>query len=301
MRPSFYTILAALLLAVTITFAHADPWEDAERKPGYIATLSTKLNEEAWFVPGGPASNGRPALLKARIFRPDGPGPFKVAILNHGSPASGAARPEMVVPSFRAASAWLVARGYLVVIPLRRGYGESGPWLEGYGKCNNADYVGAGNATADDIEAAARYLQSLPEVRRDRVLLAGWSAGGFGVIAAARRNIKGVFALLNFAGGRGGHQGRNGDMNCSPERLVEAAAVFGEGARTPALWLYAENDSFFDAELSESMADAYRDAGGNVEYLLLPEFKNEGHNVFSDADGRSLWAKPVGKFLQKLE
>ncbi|MBS4099599.1 MAG: prolyl oligopeptidase family serine peptidase [Sulfuricella sp.] len=301
MKRFTYLILVALFLSTSIAQAQADPWANAERKPGLVAQITAKLNEEAWFVPGGPDAEGKPTVLKARVFRPGTPGPFKVAVISHGSPAKGSDRPKMAVPSYRSASEWLVARGYMVVIPLRRGYGEPGPWIEGFGKCNDADFVSAGRATADDIEAVARYFRTIPEVRRDRVLLVGVSAGGFGVMASAQRNIDGVFALLNFSGGRGGHQGRNADMNCSPDQLVEAAGTFGAGAKKPSLWIYAENDTFFDSELSQSMTDAFKEAGGNVEYLLMPDFKNEGHSLFGDIDGRSLWAEPVAKFLKKFE
>lgn len=110
-----------------------------------------------------------------------------------------------------------------------------------------------------------------------------------------------MFAVLNFAGGRGGHQGPEGDANCAPANLVRAAGAFGAGAKVPTLWLYAENDTFFAPDLSRRMAAAYKAAGGNVNYLLLPEFKNDGHAVFGNADGRSLWTGPVAAFLDELE
>jgi hypothetical protein len=34
---------------------------------------------------------------------------------------------------------------------------------------------------------------------------------------------------------------------------------------------------------------------------LLPEFKNEGHAVFGNADGRALWTGRVAAFLHKVE
>ncbi|HMB75630.1 MAG TPA: hypothetical protein VKN76_04485, partial [Kiloniellaceae bacterium] len=54
------------------------------------------------------------------------------------------------------------------------------------------------------------------------------------------------------------------DNNCSPERLVAAAAGFGRTARVPTLWLYAENDSYFPPDLSRRMATAYTAAGGKA-------------------------------------
>ncbi len=300
-------VLRALLAAVLLlpapgsAAAEADPWAGAARTPGKVGAIAAKMMEEAWLVPGGPGPDGKPALLKARVFRPAGAGPFKVAIINHGSPASADKRPTMAVPAYRAASEWFVGRGYMVVVPQRRGYGDNGRWAETYGACGNPDYAGAGKAGADDILAVTDYVRGLPMVRKDRVLLVGQSAGGFGVIATAQRNPDGVFAVLNFAGGRGGHQGPKADQVCSPDRLVAAARGFGAGAKPPSLWLYAKNDTYFEPALSQRMAEAYRAAGGKAEYLLLPAFKSDGHEIFGSADGRALWTGPVGEFLKRLE
>jgi dienelactone hydrolase len=293
-------LLVAILLGVP-ALAQTDPWVGVERRPGKVASIAAKLNEEAWFVPGGPGADGRPALLKARVHRPSGNGPFMAAIINHGSPTSADGRPGMRVPAYRAAAEWFVARGYMVVMPLRRGYGESGAWPETYGPCRNPDFVAAGNASADDIEAVTRYLRTLPMVRKDRVLLVGQSAGGFGVIATARRNPDGVFAAINVAGGRGGHQGELAGENCAPDRLVQAAAALGRGARVPMLWLYTQNDTFFAPALSRRMHEAYRAAGGTADYVLLPSFRKEGHEMFGQADGLPLWTQPAAAFLARLE
>ncbi len=297
----FLLVAVFVLLVPAAALAEADPWAGAAPKPGKVGTIAGKMNEEAWLVPGGPGADGKPALLKARVFRPAGDGPFKVAMINHGSPPSADQRPTMAVPAYRAASEWFVGHGYMVVVPQRRGYGGNGRWAETYGGCANPNSVAAGRAGADDIEAAIDYVRGLPAVRKDRVLLVGQSAGGFGVIATAQRNPDGVFAVLNFAGGRGGRQGPNADQVCSPDRLVAAMKTFGAGAGPPSLWLYTKNDSFFEPAFSRRMAEAYRAAGGKAEYLLLPAFKSDGHDMFGNADGRALWTGPVAEFLKRLE
>ncbi|MBM3532703.1 MAG: alpha/beta fold hydrolase [Alphaproteobacteria bacterium] len=292
---SALAVVLALALPAAAS-AQPDPWAKAERKPGFVQAISAKLNEEAWLVPGASG-----AVLKARVFRPASAGPYKVAVINHGSPAKASERPTMAVPSYRAAAEWFVGRGYMVVMPLRRGYGESGPWPESYGACATPDYVAAGKAGADDILAVVGYLRSLKTVRNDRILLVGQSAGGFGVVAATARNPEGVFAAINIAGGRGGHQGGRANENCAPDRLVTAMRTFGSGAKVPSLWLYTRNDSFFEPALSQRMAEAYRAAGGRNEYVLLPAYKTDGHEMFSQADGRLLWTGPVAEFLGKVE
>ena len=170
-RKRIFPLVLLLCCLSWAAIGQTDPWAASERKAGPAAVISATLREEAWFVPGGPGVDGRPALLKARVFRPAGDGPFKVAIVSHGSPPSAAARPTMAVPRYASASTWLLERGYMVVTPLRRGYGDHSPWAEHYGTCNGADYVMAGNATADDMLAAARYMATQPMVRPERILL----------------------------------------------------------------------------------------------------------------------------------
>jgi dienelactone hydrolase len=238
-------------------------------------------------------------VMQTRVLRPAGPGPFPLAVVSHGSPPDASQRPAMQVPTYGSASNWLLERGYMVGLPLRRGYGETGgPWLENFGSCSIPDYYRAGLTTAEDIRTAADFLRDRSDVRRDRVLLVGVSAGGWGSLAAASQNPPGVFAVVNFAGGRGGHHPKVG--NCAPQRLVATAGRYGSTARIPTLWLYAANDSFFAPDLARKMFDAFVRAGGRAEFVALPAFGSDGHQLFGAADGRALWQPPVEKFLDAL-
>jgi dienelactone hydrolase len=273
-------LLAALFLLTTIRAA-AEP----------AATVEAAAQE----IVGIAAAEG--ATLRTRIFRPAGQGPFPLAVVSHGSPPDASRRPVMEVPTFASASNWLLQRGYMVALPLRRGYGETGgPWRENYGSCGNPDYYRAGLVTAEDIQAAIGFFRARSEVARDRILLIGWSAGGWGSLAADSQNPPGVFAVLNFAGGRGGNP-RLG--NCTPQRLVDAAGRYGATARIPSLWLYAANDKFFAPELSRKMFDAFVRAGGKADYVALPAFGADGHRIFPD--GRALWQPPVETFLATIK
>ncbi len=127
------------------------------------------------------------------------------------------------------------------------------------------------------------------------------SAGGFGALALAARNPANVKAVINFAGGRGGRVNDWPNRTCAPDRLVAAAGAFGRTARVPTLWIYAENDLYFDATLSRRMADAFRAAGGMVDYRLVPPFGEDGHQLIEAADGVAVWGPIVEKFLAQLK
>jgi hypothetical protein len=118
-----------------------------------------------------------------------------------------------------------------------------------------------------------------------------------GVLALASRNPRSVASVINFAGGRGGRVNGQADNNCAPNRLVEAARAVGSTARIPSLWIYAENDSYFASAPSKRMADAYRSAGGRVDYQLVPPFGAEGHLLMQATDRAAAWGPIVERFL----
>jgi quinol monooxygenase YgiN len=64
------------------------------------------------------------------------------------------------------------------------------------------------------------------------------------------------------------------------------------------LWIYTHNDSYFGPDLSKRLVAAFRAAGGNVEYHLLPDFGSDGHFMIDSADAVQLWAPLVSEFLK---
>ena len=144
--------------------------------------------------------------MRATLFRPPGPGPFPLAVINHGSEQDPAKRARMPMPEFRSLTEWFLQRGYAVLLPQRPGHGETGGrYLEDQGGCASSNYEKAGNATANSIAAAIDFMAKQPFVKPTGMVVVGNSAGGWGAIALASRNPAGVAAVVNFAGGRGGH------------------------------------------------------------------------------------------------
>jgi dienelactone hydrolase len=251
-----------------------------------------RMREQDWRVPT--ASGG--LLMDTTVFRPPGDGPFPLAVVNHGSPADSSERPTMKRPLFSTISSFLVARGYAVALPLRRGYGlTGGGWAEDYGSCNNPNYVAGGLATASDIQATIDYMRKQPFILPDRTLVIGQSAGAWGTVAISSLNPAGVPAMIAFAPGRGGHI--PGVGNCTPDALVRASAKYGSTARVPLLWVNAANDTFFEPKLVERMVAAYQGAGGNVTHRPVGPFGKEGHSLSSSDSGGPIWQPLVSDFL----
>jgi dienelactone hydrolase len=237
-------------------------------------------------------------MLEATLYRPEGDGPFPLVVVNHGSPRNPALRERDRRESYGSAIRWFVTRGFVAVLPMRRGYaGTGGPWAEGYGRCNNPDYEAAGVESARDIRAVVDFMRSQPYIDDRRILLVGHSAGGFGALALASEGLDGILGVVNVAGGRGsgpsGHQ-------CMPDRLVEATAAFARTVRVPTLWLYAENDLFFRPPLVRQMHEAFVKAGGDAELIFLEPSGKDGHGLFTRAGDAKLWTPAVDAFLRRL-
>jgi dienelactone hydrolase len=244
------------------------------------------------------------ATIVATVMRPPGEDKRPLAIINHGSPADSAQRPNMDRPRYPSLSSWFVSRGYVVVLPMRRGYGESGgTWAENYGSCQAPDYFSAGLQGAADIKAAMDYMRSQPYVAADRTIVIGQSAGGWATVALSSLNPTGVPGMVNFAGGRGGHQklAGGGIGNCEPNALVKAAGQYGATARVPMIWLYTENDSFFEPKLARRMVDAYDAAGGRATLKALGPYGSDGHTMAANSAGVPMWSGPVAEFLASLK
>ncbi len=260
------------------------------------ALPTIELNEVVIRVPvtSGPAGRERTDWIDATAYRPEGTGPFPLVVISHGSPRTVAERRRGGRVRYEAPSRAFLALGYAVLVPTRRGYGDSqGEWSEGYGSCERPDYHAAGLETARDILSAVEAARALPWIDTGRVVLVGQSAGGWGSVAAATAPFMGLTGVINFAGGRGSYAAH---AVCAPEGLVEAAGRYGRRSTVPQLWIYSANDAYFDPVLSSRMHGAFVASGGRAEFVRAPAVGADGHGYFSQAVGD--WTPAVARFLR---
>ncbi|MDO9296637.1 S9 family peptidase [Bradyrhizobium sp.] len=261
--------------------------QGAEAEPGRM---------QQWLVPS-PAMD---VVSRARLFRPAGGGPFRLAVIAHASTQNVLRRAQMPQPEYRALAGWLVARGFAVLVPERPGHGGGGPYLEDQGGCDEADYISAGRATADAIAAAAGFVRKQAFIRPDGMVIVGHSAGAWGALALAGENPREISAIIAFAPGRGGHANDQPNEVCAPHTLMAAAAEFGRNARVPVTWLVAANDTYFSPDLSQRMADAFRGAGGKVEFRVLAASGSEGHWLAESEAGVKIAGPELERALKAL-
>lgn len=294
-------LCAALLPALMIT---SFPSNAASPKTasvyGPFGPEGPRLREQLWILPS--ADHAYP--LRATVFRPaDAPdvngeqARHPLVVINHGT--SDATRMAVAMPVYYWLSRWFVDRGYVVVLPQRRGHGATGGQMaESIGSCADPDHFHSGLAAADDIEGAANYMSAQPFVAPGEAIVVGISSGGWASLALASRNPGNVRAVINIAGGRGGRPfGQRTDTVCGEKRLIEATRSFANTARVPTLWLYADNDSYFRPDLARAMASAWQAGGGEAELHVFPPYGEDGHNLADDRAGWEIWGSTVDNFL----
>src|SRR5688572_7000775 len=274
-------VLAALCLAICMGSSLAED------------SFGPRLVQEDVRIPAGRYS------LAATILRPQGEGPYGAIILNHGTPGSASGRARESSDLLINAASVFARRGYVVVLPLRRGFGATGgEFAEDPGACADPDYRRGENAAAADVLAALAFARRLPYVDASRVILAGQSAGAVAALQAAAHRPDGLVAVLAFAAGRGADPMHPG-VPCAAARLAEVFEAMGRRVQAPALLYYAQNDLFFGPAATRAWFEKLMAGGARAEYVLQPPFGGNGHYVFTDAAGVDLWLPAVERFLTR--
>ena len=224
---------------------------------------------------------------------------YPVVIISHGTASDPYTRTHFRF-DFTHASEYFLRRGFVVVVPMRRGYaGSDGTSIaDRIGPCGNPDYSSSAREASRDIAAVIRYVKNLPFADRHSILLVGTSSGGFTSLAAASLNIEGVIGAINFAGGQGGaNRTEPSGHACNEQSLVEVMGSFGK-ATVPTLWIYSADDTFFRPELARAMFMDFVRNGGKGRLVIAPPF---GHALFSREEGIDIWAPYCDEYLRQLK
>jgi len=252
--------------------------------------LDATLNEQIVYIPANWLGLVR---LEVTLFKPNGDGPFPLAIINHGvspgnSHKASRNRSEYLTHYF-------LSRGYAVILPMLRGYAGS----DGRSLDKTCDAEADGLDQADDIEHVLRYVESHPEVGvkvdKDHVVVAGQSMGGWHALALGTRDLPELKGVINFVGTRraeicpGWEQG-----------LISSSAAFGRKTHKPSIWFYGDNDKLTPTKTWHAMFDAYNAAGGSAELVAYGPFMTDAHNLLGKIEGLPIWVPKLDAFLKKI-
>ena len=245
--------------------------------------------------------DGTQRLLYSRVCLPEGKVSARIVVINHGTgPARLVEQPQSCTHE---APEWFLRRGYAVMMPMRRGFGNTGGTLNENlvtgpstgRRCNGSDPYPQGLEAARDIAAAVDYATALPGVQPDKAVVLGVSTGGYATIAYASTHHPKVNAIINVSGGKGSGSNRV----CAVDQFLEAVAKFGETSRTPMLWVYAHNDLFFSPDYARSLHTAFTGTGGQAEFVNVGLYGFDGHSLFFGWNGSALWGPPVDHYLNE--
>ncbi|HJU17419.1 MAG TPA: alpha/beta fold hydrolase [Stellaceae bacterium] len=223
---------------------------------------------------------GQTIQLEATLYRTRLPGRQPLVILNHGADIHH----ESYTVHFPAQSRFFLARGYNVVVPMRKGFSRSGGPLG----------TGVDGAVAD-VDAVVDAMRAEPWVDPKRIIVAGWSRGGLTSVAYAARHPDKVAGVISFSGTWSSHE--------EADRPYIAAA--GKTAPVPELWLYDENDSYIALPAARKLFDVFRANGGTGDFVTFgnvsgmpPGATGEGHTLFEHVD---MWKAAVAAYLRRID
>ena len=230
------------------------------------------------------------------VFEEPGRASYPLLVLSHGRPpASGRAGLNRV--RYSQAARFFATLGFSVWVPTRVGYGVSGTAIDAEyaGPCSNRNFARSFGIAADQVEQVIDRARREPRIDARRIVVVGQSYGGATSIAVAARNLPGVVAAINFAGGGGGNPEVHPGDPCSASISTATFGGYGHNTRVPTLWIYTENDLYFGPRHSEAWFAAFRANGGSGTFKLLPAFADNGHLLFTR--GFDIWAPLVRDFL----
>ncbi len=274
-------------------------------------TYADKLHQATFSATGGiprtsfispalieyPTFDGR--KIPAFWYKPLGvKGKMPVVVAIHGGPEAQA-RPDM-----SGLFQYFLSRGFAILEPNIRG-------SSGYGKSYmDLDNVEKRPDAIKDIEAAADWLTTQPDIDAKKLAIFGGSYGGYAVFAAlanypktwaAGVSIVGIANFVTFLENTGGYrralrEAEYGRLATDRELLESISPLnSADKIRAPLFIIQGANDPRVPKSEAEQMVEAIHANGGIVEYLL---FEDEGHGL-TKTKNRIAAYSAVAEFLSK--
>ncbi len=244
---------------------------------------------------------GKPRQIPAWVYKPRSQGPHPVIISIHGGP-EGQFRPGFS-STFQQ---WIADLGAAVIAPNVRG-------SAGYGR----DYVQLDNGykredSVRDIGALLDWIDTQPDLDKDRIVVYGGSYGGYMVLAsmvhysdrlAAGVDIVGISNFVTFLENTEDYRRDLRRVEYGDERDPEMRAHLEsispsnqpDKITAPLLVVQGKNDPRVPASEAHQIVSAVRGTGQDVWFMNA---LNEGHGL-RKRKNRDLYVEVVNLFFQK--
>ena len=234
--------------------------------------------------------------LPITVYRPPGEGPYPLVVFNHGR-AVEAKRAVQRRYRPEAAARYLVAKGFVVLVPNRIGYWETyGNFDPEYSGCKTIEPMSI--AASEQVLATVEFAKALPYVDTSRWLVAGQSVGGVTTVATVGRAPAGLLGGINFSGGTGGNPEVNPGRPCNPSATTRYWGEIAKNAKVPMLWLYWENDQYWGPDVPKAWHRAWVEGGARAQFAGFAAVGEDGHSGLGiDMDH---WLPVVDAFLGQL-
>jgi len=250
----------------------------------------------ALFAAGGAVAQSKPEevvfpsdgrQLHGFLWKPEGSGPFRAIVWNHGS--------EKLPGSQPALANFYTAHSYVFFVPHRRGQGRSpGNYIQDQVAQTLPSeralrVVELQQAEVDDVIAGLNYLRSRSFVDPARIAISGCSYGGIQTLLAGERDL-GVKALVPFAPGA---------MSWEQNQLLQDLLIRAvDRARAPVFLIQAENDYSLDPShvLSKEASKKHKEFQSKI-YPAFGRSHQDGHWGFCSS-ATDVWGADVLAFLE---
>jgi carboxymethylenebutenolidase len=225
--------------------------------------------------------------LHGFLWKPQGSGPFRAILWNHGSEKRPGSEPAL--------ANFYTSHSYVFFVPHRRGQGRSpGDYIQDQvAQARPSERAGRVvellQAEVDDVVAALNYLKSQPFVDPARIAISGCSYGGIETLLAGERDL-GVMALIPFAPGAMSWE-KNDALQDRLHRAIDQA-------RAPVFLIQAENDFSLAPShaLSKEASKKHKDFQSKI-YPAFGKTQHDGHWGFCST-ATEVWGADALAFLE---
>jgi len=267
----------ALLLAVFACMAAPAAWSDdlTEIPASFPVTIG-----------------GNSFHLEGLVIRKaDAQGRLPIAILTNGGASTATGGAGATTATYARYARDLARRGWLAVVVMRHGFGQSeGPKPIPI-TCQAASVDAWASAAADDLQATIDSVSKRADADASKVIVIGSEIAGMAAVALSARNPAGLAGVISVSGGL------QSEANCPiNDILVDQYKTFGTKNRVPNLWIYSRSDKLFGPDLAERLHTAFLDAGGDVKFIMFFQDGNVGTAVFGQAT--EAWYAQMDGFLR---